>query len=162
MLHLGVTIYVPEGMEFTEVEIKTGVNDTNIEFLRADKIDLEMGVGKYKIEDLSAKSAKIKAGAGEAHIQNSEIEELKLEGGIGELVFSGRIARTADIDCGMGKVALHLFGLPSDYRVKAHTGLGSFMVDGQKVLDDQTIGNGMVDVKVDAGVGETTIDFVED
>ena len=157
-----VTIYVPEDMGFKEVEIKTGVNDTNIEFLKADKLDLEIGVGKYKIQDLLVKSAKIKAGAGEARIENSEIEELKLEGGIGELVFTGRITKTADVDCGMGKVAFHLFGLPSDYKVKAHTGLGSFKVDGQKVSDHQIIGNGMIEVKVEARVGETTIDFVED
>lgn len=157
-----VTIYVPERMTFNKVDIKTGVNDTNIEFLNVDKLDLEMGVGKYKMEDVLAKSAEIKAGAGEARIENSEIEELKLKGGMGELVFTGKITKTADVDCGIGKVALRLFGLPSDYRVKAHTGLGSFKVDGQKVLDNQIMGNGMVDVKVDAGIGETTIDFVED
>ncbi|MCI8384140.1 MAG: DUF4097 domain-containing protein [Clostridia bacterium] len=157
-----VTIYVPENMDLEEIEIKTGVNETTIDYLKADKINLRMGVGKYKIEQLIAETVKIEAGAGEARIENSHIKDLKLQGGIGELVFKGKISKTADINCGMGKVELKLIGSPADYQVKAHTGLGSFKVNGQKVTDHQIIGNGTAIIKVEAGVGETLIDLIEE
>lgn len=154
-----VIIYIPQNMNFKEVTLKTGVNETNIELLQADKINLEMGVGKYHIQSLLANYATIKAGAGKATIADSQIEELKLDGGIGKLVFTGKITKTADIDCGVGKLEVNLVGLPTDYKVKAETGLGSFKVDGNHISDSQTLGNGNVTVEVNAGVGDTTINF---
>lgn len=156
-----VTIYVPEDIEFKEVTIKTGVNETYIETLKANKAYLEMGAGKYKIDELLADYAKIEAGAGETIIDKAEIGELKLDGGIGRLVLTSKITETADIDCGVGKVELNLIGLSTDYKVNAHTGLGNFTVDDKKVRDDETIGNGDVTIKIDSGVGETSVDFVE-
>lgn len=156
-----VTIYLPEDIEFKEVTIKTGVNETCIESLKANKAYLEMGAGKYKIDELLADYAKIEAGAGETIIDKAEIGELKLDGGIGRLVLTSKITELADIDCGVGKVELNLIGLSTDYKVKAHTGLGNFTVDDKKVRDDEIIGNGDVTIKVDSGVGETSVDFVE-
>lgn len=156
-----VTIYVPENMNFDEVTIKTGVNETNIEYLKADKVNLEMGVGRYQIDSLSAKYAKIEAGAGEANINKSDIKELKLDGGIGKLSFTGKITQTADIESGVGRLDINLIGSLADYKIKPETGLGNFKVDGQNVGNQQTIGNGDVTVKVDAGVGETVVNFKE-
>lgn len=154
-----VIIYVPENMNFDEVTIETGVNETKIEYLKANKVNLEMGVGRYQIDSLSAKYAKIEAGAGEANISDSDIEELKLNGGIGKLAFTGKITKTADIECGVGRLEVNLIGSSADYKVKTETGLGNFKVDGKNVSDHQTIGNGDVTVKVDAGVGETVVNF---
>lgn len=154
-----IIIYLPETIEWKEVMIKTGMNETNIEYLKADKVNLKMGVGKYQIDNLIAKYAKIEAGAGEANILNSEMEELKLDGGIGKLVLSSKITKTADIDCGVGKMVLNLLGEPNDYKIKGSKGLGNFEIDGKKIRDHETIGNGDVTVKVDAGVGETSINF---
>lgn len=156
-----VTIYIPDGMEFNEVSIETGVNETNIEYLKANKINLEMGVGKYQINSISAKYAKIEAGAGEANIDNANIEELNLDGGVGKLVFTSKITKKADISSGVGRMELNLIGLATDYKVKAETGLGNFVVNDQKIADNQTLGNGDVTIKIDAGVGETIVNFQE-
>lgn len=157
-----VTIYVPEEIRFEEVRIETGINETNIEFLKADTINLEMGLGKYHIEELFAKYAKIKAGAGETNIQKSKIEELKLEGGIGKLSLTSEIMKNADIHCGAGKVEVNLIGSLSDYEIKASTGLGSFVVDGKKVKENDTIGEGDATIKIEAGMGETMVQFVKE
>ncbi len=154
-----VIIYVPENMNFDKVTIETGVNETNIEYLKANKVNLEMGVGRYQVNSLFAKHAEIEAGAGEANIAHSDIENLKLDGGIGKLSFTGKITKTADIECGVGRLEVNLIGSPADYKVKAEKGLGNFTVNGERVSDQQTIGNGEVSVKIDAGVGETVVDF---
>ncbi len=156
-----VTIYIPETIEFEEVTIETGVNETSIEWLKADRIKLEMGVGKYQVDFISAKYAKIQAGAGEATINNANIEELKLDGGVGKLILTSKITKKADIDSGVGKMELNLVGVVTDYKIKAETGLGNFVVNGQKIKNNQTLGNGNATIKVDAGVGETVINFQE-
>ncbi len=162
MKHHGITIYIPEGMQFDEIKLKTGVNETNIEYLEADKLIIEMGLGKYNIDELIARYAKIKAGAGEASITKSKIGELKLEGGIGKLSLASKITNEASIHCGIGKVKLDLIGVEADYKIKADTGLGSFNVDNKSVSDGQTIGNGLVTVKVESGIGETTVNYIEE
>ncbi len=157
-----VILYLPENISLQDVTIETGVNETNIDYLKASKVKIEMGVGKYQIDNLIADYAKIEAGAGEASIKNSVIDELKLDGGLGKLTVTSKVAEKADISCGMGRVELNLIGLPTDYQVKAHTGLGNFEVDGKKVSDNQIIGNGTSIIKVGAGVGETIVNFVEE
>lgn len=156
-----VTIYIPENIEFEEITIETGVNETNIESIKADRINLEMGVGKYQVDTISAKYVKIDAGAGEAIINNANIEELKLDGGVGKLVLGSKISKKADISSGVGRMELNLIGLPTAYRIKAETGLGNFVVNGQKVTENQTLGNGDATIKIDAGVGETVVNFQE-
>ncbi len=157
-----VIIYVPETLELREVEIETGMNETNIEYVKADKIDIEMGLGKYQIQELIANDAKIDAGAGETKIQNSQIESLKLEAGLGSLTLTSKILKNADIDCGMGRVEINLLGKPEDYQVKAETGLGAFLVNGKQVSDKQVIGDGNSIIKIDAGVGETVVNLQEE
>ena len=46
--HSEVTIYVPEDIEWEDITIETGINETNIEALKTKKIKLEMGVGNIK------------------------------------------------------------------------------------------------------------------
>lgn len=154
-----VTVYIPENMEFEEIIIETGINETSIEFLKADKIEIEMGVGTYQIDSIIARYAKIEAGAGEAKINHAEIEELKLDGGVGKLVLVSKITKKADISCGVGKMELDLLGTSKDYKIKAESGLGNFLVDNQKIKGDQTLGEGEVAIKIDAGVGETVVNF---
>lgn len=155
-----VILYLPENISLEDVKIETGVNETRIDYLKANKVRIEMGVGKYQIDNLIANYARIEAGAGEASIKDSNIEELKLEGGLGKLTVTSKVKTKADVSCGMGKVEFNLVGLPTDYQVKAHTGLGNFEVDGKKVSDDQVVGNGASKINIDAGVGETIVNFV--
>lgn len=154
-----ITIYLPENIGLEEVTIKTGVNETIIEYLKAKQIKLDMGMGRYDIDTMLAKYAKIEAGAGEATIKHADFEELKLDGGVGKLVLTSKVAKKADINSGVGKMELNLIGLPTDYKIKTETGLGNFIVDGQKVADNQTLGNGDAIIKINAGVGETTVNF---
>lgn len=156
-----IVLYLPETIEFDEIKIETGVNETEIETLKANKVNLVMGVGKYQIDSLFAKYAKIEAGAGEATINNSVIEELKLDGGIGKFIFTSEITKEADINCGIGKMELNFVGVPTDYRVDAESGLGNFVVNHQKVTGSRTLGNGGARIKINAGVGETVVNFTK-
>lgn len=156
-----VTIYLPENCEFEKVDLRTGASETKIYNLKSQKLEIEMGAGKYTIHSITAKDAKIKTGAGEATIENSKFDTLKLDGGVGKLAVTGEISNYADIECGVGKVELNLIGTSQDYKIKASTGLGNFTVNNHSVHDDETIGEGNVMIKIEAGVGETLVNFVE-
>lgn len=154
-----VIIQIPEELNFDRVNIETGVNEAKIDYLNSERLDLKIGVGKCDINKIIAKHAKIECGTGNTVIDDSTIDDLKLNCGIGKLVMTSEITESGDIDSGVGKVELNLKGGEEQYKIKTQTGLGNFTVAGKKVRDDDIIGNGKVSIKVNAGVGDTSINF---
>lgn len=156
-----IILYIPQNQEFSNIEIEAGVNETYIEKIVADKVDIETGVGKFTIGNIEADVANISGGAGETNIEKSTLKELKLEAGVGKFVINSKISEEAKIDAGVGQLIVNLEGNKESYKVKASTGLGSLLVDGKKAEDNQIIGDGSSYIKVEAGVGEVKINFLE-
>lgn len=157
-----VILYVPEDMTFNNIEIKSGVNEFTAEILKGKNVKISSGVGKYAIDYLVADTVKFEGGAGYTIINDSEIGTLKLQAGVGKIEFNGKIMTQGKIKAGVGNLVVNLIGTQKDYSIRAKTGLGTLRIDGTKIRDNQLIGNGKVDVKVEAGVGSTTVDFMEE
>ena len=157
-----VTIYIPKDYELEKIQLRTGASETKIENLKCQRLDIRMGAGKYTINSITAKNAKIEAGAGETTIKDSEFESLKLSGGLGKITVTSKILKDADMDCGVGRVELNLIGTMQDYKIKPSTGLGNFMMNNNPVHDEEIMGEGDVLIQVEAGVGETVINLVEE
>lgn len=155
-----IILYIPESQEFNSIEIESGISETYIEKIVADKVDIETGVGKFTIGDIEANVANINGGAGETNIEKSTLNELKLEAGVGKFVISSEILEEAKIDAGVGQLIVNLEGNKENYKVKTSTGLGSLLVDGKKAEDNQIIGDGSCEIKVEAGVGEVRVNFL--
>lgn len=156
-----IVIYIPDTFKLNEIEIDTGVSETNIEQLVANEVDIQIGVGKFVINNIVTKKAKISGGAGEANINKSSIDVLKLDAGIGKFVINSKISEEAKIEAGVGQLILNLKGNRNNYKVKTETGLGSLLVDGKKASDNQIIGDGNSYIKVEAGVGEVIVNFID-
>lgn len=156
-----IIIYVPNNKKFEKVEIATGVSATDIEKIEANKIEIEIGVGKFTIKEINADTLKINGGTGEATIEQSNLKDLRLNAGVGKFVINSEIEGQAEIEAGVGQLIINLEGNKNDYKVKTSTGLGTLLVDNQKVVDDQVIGEGDRNIKVEAGVGEVKVNFTE-
>lgn len=154
-----VVIYIPEEQKFNEVDIETGINETYIEKMSANNVELETGVGKFTIGELKADVAKIVGGAGDTNIKRSTFNDLRLEAGVGKFVINSNIMQVAKIDAGIGQLIVNLEGHKDNYKVKASTGLGSLLVDGVNVNDNQVVGDGNSYIMVEAGVGEVRVNF---
>jgi len=155
-----VIIYLPTEFEFNKIDMKLGVGESKIEYLKAKEISIDMGVGKNVIYELIAKNAKIKGGMGETNIYLSQIESLDLDSGLGALEITSKIDKRADISSGVGRLELNLEGNIDDYNISANKGIGNFKVDNRSVFDGEVIGNGNSNIKVKAGIGETIVNFV--
>lgn len=156
-----IILYIPQNQKISNIEIETGINETYIEKIVADKIDIEAGVGKFTIGEIKADVANISGGAGETNVEKSTLNELKLEAGVGKFVINSEILQEAKIHAGVGQLIVNLEGNKESYKVKASTGLGSLLVDDKKAEDNQIIGDGSSYIKVEAGVGEVQINFLE-
>lgn len=157
-----ITIYIPEDQNLEKIELEAGVNESYIEKLSANRINIETGVGKFVADDIVADVFKIDGGAGETKIVSSEVGKLELDAGVGKFAINSEVLEEAKIEAGVGQLIINLKGDKDNYKVKTSTGLGSLLVDGKKTSDGQVIGDGDSYVQVEAGVGEVQVNFLID
>lgn len=156
-----VTIYIPRNYKFNEIDLELGVNNSNIYELIGKDISIEFGVGKARIDSLNGEKVEINGGAGETKIDNVNIEHLDLEAGIGSIVINGKILNNSEIVSGIGRLEVNLVGEKDNYELRLERGIGNLEVDGEKVREDENIGNGTIKIRIEAGIGETEINFIE-
>lgn len=155
-----LTLYIPEGFAFEEVEITTGAAKLTAEALSADSVKLELGAGKVELRELNAKKkAVIEGGAGAITISGGTLKDLDLDMGVGELNMTAALLGESELNYGVGKAKLTLLGDQDDYTVTFDKGLGSAVIDGKSVDDGAVIGTGTNRVDIDGGVGAAEVSF---
>lgn len=155
-----VTITIPNGVVFEEIAVESGAGIVEADTLQCKKFNLEVGAGEVSVNKLVvSSSADIEVGVGKLNVKNSEINNFSLEVGVGEGVITGIITGKSEIDAGIGEVNLTVT-LPKDnYTVKAETGIGSMVIDGEKIKGDCVLGNGSNILEISGGIGSVSVKF---
>lgn len=155
-----LNITVPEDLVFDRIVIKTGAGVVNASALKAEELELELGAGEVIIDFIEVyDEASIEGGAGKITIDSGTINNLDAELGVGEANIRACLTGENDIETGVGELNLTLLGGKDSYKVKASTGLGGFKIDGEKLSDNKTFGNGSSVISVDGGIGSIDIKF---
>ena len=158
-----LTLYVPNGILFDDVDITTGAAKLTVDALSTNSLELKLGAGDVRFESLHASlAADIKGGAGQITIASGTLNDLTLAMGVGELNFSGALLGNSDLKLGVGESNLTLIGSKDDYKVDIKKGLGSISVDGKNVSDYGSSGNGQSHIHIEGGVGAINIAFREE
>ena len=126
-LAMEVTLKIPAGVIFTEVELSLGAGDFKVDTaIMTEKADFEIGAGRLQLKDLQAGELECELGAGQVLIENAELQNASLEVGVGELRFAGSIAGDLDAECAMGSIKLEISGSTwQDHNYKLECGAGS-------------------------------------
>ena len=155
-----LTIYVPVGTVFDNVNIKTGAGRFTVDSLSAATIGFELGAGDVTISKLIAeKSANIEGGAGRITISDGAIKNLDLEMGLGQLNLTSALTGDCNLDSGVGEMNVTLLGSRDDYELDIEKGIGNITVDGKNVTDFGSSGNGANEVDIHGGVGAINVRF---
>lgn len=155
-----LTIYVPAGTVFDNVNIKTGAGRFTVDSLSAATIGFELGAGDVTISKLIAeKSANIEGGAGRITISDGAIKNLDLEMGLGQLNLTSALTGDCNLDSGVGEMNVTLLGSKDDYELDIEKGIGNITVDGKNVTDFGSSGNGANEVDIHGGVGAINVRF---
>ena len=155
-----LTIYVPVGTVFDNVNIKTGAGRFTVDSLSAATIGFELGAGDVTISKLIAeKSANIEGGAGRITISDGAIKNLDLEMGLGQLNLTSALTGDCNLDSGVGEMNVTLLGSKDDYELDIEKGIGNITVDGRNVTDFGSSGNGANEVDIHGGVGAINVRF---
>ncbi len=158
-----LTLYVPNGIVFDDVDITTGAAKLTADALSTSSLELKLGAGDVRFESIHVSSAAdIKGGTGQITIVSGTLNDLSLEMGMGELNLTAAVLGDSNLKFGIGKSNLTLIGSKDDYKVDVEKGLGSISVDGKNVSDFGSIGNGQSHIHIEGGVGAIHIVFQED
>lgn len=158
-----IIVYIPNDYELRSVKLDlVGVSGAYIEGFKAEKLEVDVGAGKYEINNVQVTTAEVDSGAGETYINNSTFDNLEFNAGVGQVTINCKVINKGEIESGVGKLEANLIGAKDNYKVRAETGIGNLTVDGNKVRDGEIVGNGSTNINVEAGIGETAINFVEE
>lgn len=153
-------ISVPKDFMFEEVVIESGAGRVDIDGLSAKEIELDLGAGKVNLNKINVSGEiSIDGGAGEIIIDNSILNNLDLDMGIGKVNLVANLIGNSDIDAGVGEVEMLLLGEYNDYKININKGIGSVVVDGDKMSDGSYYGSGSNIINIDGGIGNININF---
>ena len=157
-----LTVYVPAGTVFDNVNLATGAGRLTIGNLSSGTLDFELGAGDVSIDSLVAtKSADIDGGAGRITIVGGALKDLDLDMGVGQLNLTSALTGNCQLDLGVGESNITLIGSKENYKLDLEKGLGNISVDGVNVSDYGSSGNGTNKVEINGGVGSINVEFKE-
>lgn len=155
-----VILYIPQDLNFSEVDITTGAGKLSISDLSANELDLELGAGKADLDRVSVYSeVSIDGGAGELNINNSSFYNLSLNIGVGNSNLNTSLKGNSTVNCGVGATDITLIGAEADYKVSFDKGIGEAKVKGENIKDGTIIGTGTSFVDINCGIGSVSLDF---
>ena len=154
-----LTVYVPAGTVFDNVNLTTGAGRLTIGNLSAGTLDFELGAGDVTITSLVAtESADIEGGAGRVTVSGGTLKDLDLEMGVGQLNLTAGLTGDCQLDLGVGESNITLIGSKENYKLDMEKGLGNICVDGKNV-SGYSSGNGANEVEINGGVGSINVQF---
>lgn len=157
-----LVVTVPDKKSFKKVALSAGAGDIFIESLSCGSLDLDLGAGQIDIDYIRAKNdANIDGGAGEMVIASGDINNLDISLGVGKTELKALLTGKSTVEAGVGELVLTLQGKKDDYTVFAETGIGEFSVDGERVSDGYTVGDGAGLVEIEGGIGAVRVNFEE-
>lgn len=157
-----VILTIPEGYWFRQIKLETAACRVVADELRGETMELELGAGEFIIDQLYVtKSAGIQGGAGKLVIRQGELHDLELEMGVGELKLCAHLLGDTDMEMGTGSAEIDLVGTQADYQIRVDTGIGSVRLEQQKVEDGVLYGSGENQIRIEGGIGEVEIRFID-
>lgn len=156
-----IRIYLPEDIYIRNFELDSGVSDTFIEILRADRVSLNLGVGNVTLSKIFSNNTKINSGVGNLEITDGEIGNVDFKLGVGNTNINTILNGNGKIECGVGDVDINLLRSIDGYQIDVDKGLGTVKLNNQKISDNVKYGEGLNKVYIKAGLGNININLNE-
>lgn len=155
-------LYIPEGLELSDVDMQTGAGRITCEALNCRELDLELGAGEAELGSLTVTGeADIEGGAGRIVIRSGSLSNLRFDMGLGEARITAAFTGSSRISAGIGSLELTLLSGREDYTIRTEQGIGRITLDGMAISGNSTTGSGNNRIELNGGIGNIDIDFNE-
>lgn len=160
-----ITLSVPEGFTFAEVDAEIGAWVMDLGSISADKMDMEVGACQITADTLVADTLNVTVGMGEVVIEDMQVNKLDAEVGMGNFRADGTVSEKADVECAMGNIEMEIAGAQKEYNYDIECGMGNVDIGDNSysgLANEQSIDNG-ADRKMDVecAVGNISIRFTK-
>lgn len=109
--NMKVTLQIPQGVTYEQVNLFLGAGDFQIQTLAATNVETEVGAGRLQINELQAETLQMEVGAGQLLVRDAEVASYaEMTVGAGEFVFAGRIPGDLKAECAMGNMDIRILG----------------------------------------------------
>ena len=160
-----ITLYVPEGCTYDEVNIEMGAGELLFDDLVADEIYLEVGAGHIQVNNVKARKLEASAGLGQLELYDMDVEKLNAEVGMGELVAHGNISKSGSLECAMGNLDIKLDGSERDFNYQLEAAAGNIDIGHSSysglARERKINNNASKNLEVECSMGNISIRFTE-
>lgn len=126
-----ITLYIPEGIVWDEVNVELGAGRLEFSELTAKEASLEVGAGQIVGELFRVDELDIDVGAGSVELADAQVRYLEADVSMGSLIYAGDITSEAKLECSMGNIEVELAGTEKDYDYELRGMMGSLIIGGQ-------------------------------
>lgn len=160
-----IIIYIPEEVKITNLKSYSDYGETKINYLNAERIEIENNMGSIKIENSIFTNSEIDLDMGEFIANNTIFTNLNLECSMGSAKIDGQILGNNELSMDAGSLSLNLNQPKDDTKIKAESDLGSITIDGTKSTgfsSEQIINpNGINTIELETSMGSVEINFIQ-
>lgn len=160
-----ITLKVPMGMRFEEVEVEVGAGIMEFYDVEAGELDANVGAGVLNLYRSEARDLSVEIGAGEFYTQDMTAQEADLTVGMGTCSYQGSISGELDAECSMGNMDFLLKGKESDYNYEIECSGGNIEMDSFETAAfamEKRIDNGAATTfELTCSMGNITLHFEE-
>lgn len=159
-----ITLRIPKGMGFDEIDLEIGAGSMDICNLKARELDANVGAGELIIDKAEITSFSAEIGAGQLSACEMYVWEADVEVGLGSLSYVGAIEQELDAQCGMGNMDFQLKGNEKDHNYEIECSAGSIQLNGWEIsamAAEKYVNNGAASTfELSANMGNITLNFV--
>lgn len=158
-----VTVTLPAGRQFEDLELSFAAADLDAEELNAKSVEISGGAGSMTINSLAvAEDLDLSIGAGEFTVESAKLSgDSSITCGAGELnLHLEQLSGDVDAGCGMGEMNLFLPGARGDYGFNNEAFMGSVQVENKegRVLTSEGE-EVMANLDLSCGMGALNVSF---
>lgn len=160
-----ITLYIPQGQYFEQVDIELGAGRVKADGLRAGTVNMNVGAGEILAGKIAADVCNVNVGAGRVRLPKMDMGSFNAKVGMGELVGSGSVRKSAGLECAMGNMELALAGSQKDFNYRLavalghlHLGKSSFSGLAQEL---ELWNEASKSMDIDCAMGNMTVRFME-
>lgn len=161
-----ITLKVPMGMRFEEVEAEVGAGIMEFYDVEAGELEANVGAGVLSLYRSEVRDLSVEIGAGELYTQDMTAQEADLTVSLGTCTYQGSISRELEAECDMGNMDFLLKGKETDYNYEIECSGGNIEMDSFETAAfalEKRINNGAASTfELTCSMGNITLHFEEE
>lgn len=123
-----ITMVIPSGMKFEEIDVEVGAGVMEISGLHAREMDAVIGAGELYVNGMEAAEFSAEVGVGRIEAADVNAGDVSITVSVGEGIYEGSASGNIDVECAMGNLELSLREREDTFNYEIECGVGTLEI----------------------------------